>query len=186
MNGDGRLDVIITDGWWEQPPKVGDEPWKFHPAKLGEACADMYTYDLDGDGRASVVSSSAHKFGIWSYHPRGDKENPDFIKVDLFPQLVSETHAMVCVDLDGDGVKDLVTGKRYWSHGYSEPGSRGPAMVYWLRAKKARDGTVTFTPYEIDNDSGIGTQFTVADINGDGKLDIITSNKKGTFVLLQQ
>ena len=186
INGDGRLDVIIADGWWEQPEKVGDEPWKFHPAALGEACADMYTYDLDGDGRAGVVSSSAHKFGIWSYHPRGPKDNPEFLKVDLFPKLVSETHAMVCVDLDGDGLKDLVTGKRYWSHGYSEPGSRGPATVYWLKAKKAGDGTISFTPYEIDNDSGIGTQFTVADINGDGKLDIITSNKKGTYIHLQQ
>jgi hypothetical protein len=186
INGDGRLDVIITNGWWEQPPKVGDEPWKFHPANLGAACADMYAYDLDGSGRNSVISSSAHQFGIWSYHPRGDKENPTFLKVDLFPQLVSETHAMVCVDLDGDGQKDLVTGKRYWSHGYSEPGSRGPAMLYWLQARKSADGAITFIPHAIDNDSGIGTQFTVADLNGDGKLDIITSNKKGTYIHLQQ
>ena len=93
---------------------------------------------------------------------------------------------MVCVDIDGDGLKDLVTGKRYWSHGYSEPGSRGPSMLYWFKAKKARDGTVTFTPHEIDNDSGVGTQFTVIDINGDGKLDVVTSNKKGTYIHLQQ
>jgi hypothetical protein len=26
----------------------------------------------------------------------------------------------------------------------------------------------------------------VADFNGDGLLDVITSNKKGTFILLQQ
>jgi len=117
---------------------------------------------------------------------RPGKDHPAFIKKDLFPQLVSETHSMVCVDIDGDGLKDLVTGKRYWSHGYSEPGSRGPSMLYWFKAKKARDGTVTFTPHEIDNDSGVGTQFTVIDINGDGKLDVVTSNKKGTYIHLQQ
>src|SRR5262245_27065027 len=61
INGDGRLDVIIAQGWWEQPSQVGDEPWKWHPANLGEACADMYAYDLDGDGKADVISSSAHK-----------------------------------------------------------------------------------------------------------------------------
>ncbi|MEI6687192.1 MAG: FG-GAP repeat protein [Planctomycetota bacterium] len=31
----------------------------------------------------------------------------------------------------------------------------------------------------------MGTQFAIVDINGDGKLDIITSNKKGTFLLEQ-
>jgi FG-GAP-like repeat len=186
INGDGKLDVIITGGWWEQPAKVGDEPWKFHPANLGPACADMYAYDLDGDAKADVISSSAHQFGIWSYRQRTGKEHPSFLKVDLFPQLVSETHAMICVDMDGDGLRDLVTGKRFWSHGYNEPGSRGPAMVYWFQARKSADGTITFTPHVIDNDSGIGTQFTVADINGDGKLDVITSNKKGTYIHLQQ
>ena len=35
-------------------------------------------------------------------------------------------------------------------------------------------------PHQIDNDSGVGTQFEVADVNGDGLLDIATSNKKGT------
>ena len=186
INGDGKLDVIIAQGWWEQPAKVGDQPWKWHPANLGAACADMYAYDLDGDGRADVISSSAHQFGIWSYRQRGDKDNPSFQKVDLFPKLVSETHSMVCVDLDGDGLKDLVTGKRYWSHGYSEPGSRGPAMLYWFQAKKAGDGSISFTPHVIDDDSGVGTQFQVIDINGDGKLDIVTSNKKGTYIHLQQ
>ena len=58
VNADGRLDVICTGGWWEQPAKVdGMTPWKFHPVNLGEACADMYAYDLDGDGKADVISS---------------------------------------------------------------------------------------------------------------------------------
>ncbi|MFN7930511.1 MAG: hypothetical protein U0Y68_21825 [Blastocatellia bacterium] len=40
--------------------------------------------------------------------------------------------------------------------------------------------------HEIDNDSGVGTQFTIADLNGDKLPDVITSNKKGVFVFLQQ
>ena len=42
INGDRKLDVICTGGWWEQPAELSDKPWKFHPAKLGDACADMY------------------------------------------------------------------------------------------------------------------------------------------------
>ena len=83
-------------------------------------------------------------------------------------------------------MKDLITGKRFWSHGYSEPGARGPALLLWFKAKKSSDGTVTFMPYTIDTDSGVGTQFSVTDVNGDKKLDIVVSNKKGTFVHLQE
>lgn len=186
VNGDGKLDVICTGGWWQQPAKVEDKPWKFHPAGLGDACADMFTYDLDGDGKADIVSSSAHKFGIWSYLQRpGSAGSPAFVKQDLFPKLVSETHAMHCVDINGDGLKDLVTGKRWWSHGRSEPGSDKPSMLYWFEAKKGGDGLIRFVPHEIDNDSGIGTQFVVADMNGDKLLDVVTANKKGVFVFEQ-
>jgi hypothetical protein len=189
VNGDGRLDVICTGGWWEQPAEGAKSPgpWTFHPAKLGEACADMFAYDIDGDGKADILCSSAHKYGIWSFLQRpGSNGHPEFLKQDLFPKLVSETHAMHCVDIDGDGLKDLVTGKRKWSHGKSEPGSDLQPELYWLQAKRSKDGTITFTPRQIDNDSGIGTQFVVADFNGDGKPDIVTSNKHGVFIHLQK
>ena len=87
--------------------------------------------------------------------------------------------------MDGDGLKDLVTGKRFWSHGRNEPGSSDPAVLYWFKARKSGDGTLSFTPYKIDDDSGIGTQFEVIDFNGDGKPDIVTSSKKGVYVHLQ-
>jgi hypothetical protein len=186
INGDGRLDVLCTGGWWEQPEKVADQPWKFHPANLGDACADMFTYDLFGDGKPAVLSSSAHKFGIWAYQQRpGTGGEPTWLKHTLFENLVSETHALHCVDINGDGLKDLVTGKRWWSHGRSEPGSDVSPHVYWLEAKKGKDNVVTFVPHVVDDNSGIGTQFVVADVNGDKLPDIVTSNKKGTFLFEQ-
>ena len=184
VNGDKKNDVICTGGWWEQPKEAdGTTPWKFHPANLGEACADMYVWDMDGDGNNDVISSSAHRFGIW-WH----KQKPDstFQKMDLFPKLVSETHAAHFKDIDGDGRPDLITGKRWWSHGKAEPGSDGPAIIYWLKNTKGEDGLTKFTPMTIDEDSGIGTQFEVADINGDGLLDVIVSNKKGVRVIVQE
>jgi hypothetical protein len=187
INGDGKLDVICTGGWWEQPTKVDDTPWKFHPGPLGPACADMFAYDVDGDGKADVISSSAHNYGIWWYqHKPSDGGSPGFVQRALFPHLVSETHAMHCVDINGDGLKDLVTGKRFWSHGHREPDADKPAMLYWFEAKRGGDGMVKFTPHVIDDDSGIGTQFVVADINGDKLPDVVVSNKKGTFVFEQQ
>lgn len=190
LNGDGKADVMCTGGWWEQPAKAdGTTPWPFHPANLGEACADMFAYDMDGDGKADVLSTSAHKFGIWLHKQKpaaSASGDPTFQKVDLYPKLVSETHAAHFVDIDGDKRPDLVTGKRWWSHGRSEPGSDGPAAIYWLKNAKGADGTATLTPYLIDDDSGIGTQFVVTDINGDGLPDVVTSNKKGVRVIVQQ
>jgi hypothetical protein len=183
VNGDGRLDVLCTAGWWEQPAKVEDKPWTFHPVRLGDACADMYTYDVDGDGKADVLSSSAHNYGIWAHLQRsGSSSEPAFVKQDLFPKLVSQTHALHCVDINGDGLKDLVTGKRWWAHG--PKGDADPnktPILYWFEAVK-KDGVTQFIPHEIHQGGGIGTQFVVADINGDKLLDVITSNKKGVFV----
>ena len=186
MNGDGKMDVICTGGWWAQPSKVEGRPWAFHPATLGPEAADMFVLDLDGDGKVDVLSSSAHKYGIWWHQQRSGKDRPTFMRNDLFKELVSETHAMHFQDIDGDGLKDLITGKRFWSHGRGEPGADKAAMIYWLKASKSKDGVTSFTPMEIDNDSGIGTQFEVADINGDKLLDVIVSNKKGVCVIVQE
>jgi hypothetical protein len=188
LNGDGRKDVICTGGWWEQPEsgRQGGTPWAFHPAQLGDAVADMIAYDVNGDGKADVIDSSAHRFGIWWFEQGAPKDgSPTFTRHEMFPELVSETHALIAADINGDGLKDLVTGKRFWSHGKSEPGSDKPARLYWLEARKGAKGETTFVPREIDDQSGIGTQFVVTDFNGDRLLDIVTSNKKGVFLLEQ-
>ncbi len=188
LNGDSRQDVICTGGWWEQPlsGRQSGSAWSFHPANLGPAAADMITYDVNHDGKPDVIDSSAHQFGIWWLEQGAAKEgSPVFSQRDLFPSLISETHALIAADVNGDGLKDLVTGKRFWSHGKNEPGSDKPARIYWFEAVRAADGQVTFTPHEVDENSGIGTQFVVADFNRDGRLDIVTSNKKGVFLLEQ-
>jgi FG-GAP-like repeat len=188
LNGDGRRDVICTGGWWEQPEegRKSTATWTFHPAKLGDAVADMIAYDVNHDGKADVIASSAHQYGIWWFEQGEAKDgSPVFTRHDLFPDLVSETHALIAADINRDGLTDLVTGKRFWSHGRSEAGSDKPARLYWFEASRGPDGKIAFTPREIDDQSGIGTQFVVADFNGDGLLDIVTSNKKGVFLLEQ-
>ena len=188
INGDKKSDIITGGGWYEQPSNAdGKTPWKFHKAEFNDNYSDMYAFDADGDGAADVLCTSAHKYGIWWYKQRPAKDGGEsgFEKKEIFKDLLSETHAAHFQDVDGDGQKDLITGKRWWSHGKGEPGSDKPAMIYWFKVGKGKDGIATFTPNTIDEDSGIGTQFVVQDMNGDGFLDVVVSNKKGVSVILQ-
>ncbi len=180
--------MICTGGWWEQPAnaRASKEPWIFHPANLGPACADMFAFDVDGDGKPDVLSSSAHNFGIWAYLQKPGKDHPVFNQQVLFKDLFSQSHAMHFVDINGDGQKDLVTGKRWWAHGpKGDVKPNDPAVLYWFEAKKGKDGITQFVPHEIDNDAGIGTQFWVGDFNGDKLPDIVISNKKGVYLFEQ-
>ena len=41
-------------------------------------------------------------------------------------------------------------------------------------------------PHLIDDRSGVGVQVTIADVNRDGKSDILTASKLGSFVFLNR
>ena len=87
--------------------------------------------------------------------------------------------------MDGDGVKDIITGKRFWAHGGRDLGGRDPAVLYWFQTVRD-DGRVRFIPHRIDLNSGVGTQVVAGDVNGDDRPDIVVGNKKGTFLFLQR
>lgn len=193
VDGDGKADLLETHGWWQQQ-QVG-ELFKFHPVRFAQSGgAQMYVYDFDGDGDNDVIcSQNAHGFGLkWFEHQRNGKEiefEPRTIMSDQpadnpWGLAVSQMHAAGLVDMDGDGIKDVVTGKRYWAHGGGDPGSEQLPLLFWLRTIRNRD-RVIFEPHLIDTRSGVGTQVTVADLNRDGKPDVAVGNKLGTFLFIQ-
>ena len=186
LNGDGRADVIVEQGWYEHPEDPNQPEWPFHPVALGKACAHMLVYDADGDGLNDVLSSSAHGQGIWWYQQVKTGQGVAFQRHDIAPALFSQSHAMVLADINQDGLMDFVVGKRFWAHGpKGDIDPDKPAVLYWFELCRPAKGQAQWTPHQIDDDSGVGTQFEVADVDGDGLLDVITSNKKGVFLFLQ-
>ena len=103
----------------------------------------------------------------------------------------SQMHALALVDVDRDGLKDVITGKRYWAHGPSkDPEPMAAPVLYWFRLTRTAlsDGNtaVVYVPHQIDDDSGVGTQLPIGDVNGDKLIDIVIGNKKGTFLFTHQ
>ena len=199
INGDKRVDLIEAAGWWEQPadPKPG-QPWRFHPFHFADGGAQMLVYDVDGDGLADIITAwHCHEYGlVWWQQVNNAAGQPDWkqhIILSPTPDLgsadfrVSEMHALELVDMNGDGRKDILTGKRFWAHGPTgdkEPDA--PAVVFWLELRRDGPGGGGFVPHLIDDDSGVGTQVATADLNGDGQPDVIVGNKKGIFVHLSE
>ena len=197
VNGDKRVDLLEKNGWWEQPASLAGDPiWQFHAQPMGNGGAQMYAYDVNGDGLNDIITSlAAHEFGLaWyeQYREGAAIKFREHVFMNRTPAdnkygvKFSEIHAIDLVDMDGDGLKDIVAGKRFWSHGRTgDPDRNDAAVVYWFKLVRGADKSVDYVPHLIDNDSGVGTQVVAGDINGDGRPDIVVGNKKGAFVLLR-
>jgi hypothetical protein len=202
VNGDGRKDLLVAGGWYEQPASLeGDPEWQFHPYPFAKESSQMYAYDVNGDGLADVIASlNAHGFGLAWYEQLPGKDdkgeiqfkqhlilNPDGT-TNQYGVAFSQLHSVALADMDGDGLKDIVTGKRFWAHGKDgpDPQSNEPAVLYWFKLVRGPNYTAEFVPHLIDNNSGVGTEVVVGEIDGDNRPDIIVGNKKGTFVFEQE
>jgi len=184
MNNDGKKDVIISKGWWECPADPRQPNWLFHPADLSEDCSQIYVLDTDGDGKQDLISASAHNYGIW-WHERSSDEKGNIVwKHHTIFNSFSECHALTMADINADGYPDLITGKRYFAHNGKDPGGLEPAVLYWFEYKPGK--TPQWIPHQIDDDSGVGLQVLVQDVNRDGAMDIVIANKKGVFFFEQR
>ena len=207
INGDGRPDYLNAYGWWEQPAKGTPEgPWKHHPTAFGRwgasqggaGGAEICTFDINGDGLLDAYGPmEGHGFGLaWWEQKRDANKNITFAEHVIMDNFLtknagdvtfSEPHASACGDLDGDGLPDLVTGKRYMSHfGYTDPDPWGEPVIYAYRMvrNKQAPGGAEFVPELVHNRSGVGSHMVIADMNKDGMNDIVVSVNIGTYVFL--
>lgn len=208
INGDGRVDFLNAYGWWEQPaggPSTnGDRgSWRYHPVAFGRwsrsspGGAEMGVYDVNGDGLNDVVTSlQAHGWGLsWFEQKKGPDGERSFVEHQIMGDFstdnaggvtFSELHGATFADVDGDGLPDFITGKRFWSHldTFLDPDPHGEPVLYVYRTVRnpKAPGGAEFVPELIHNRSGVGSHVAVVDLNNDGAPEIITGTKRGTFL----
>lgn len=185
VNGDGRADVLRPGAWYEAPadPRGGD--WKEHPLALGSLEEDkpdhtpqILVYDVNADGLNDIITSSAHRYGIFWYQQirRGTELS---WRQHVIDQSWSQAHSLTLADLDDDGDLDLVTGKRFKAHNGRDPGGNDPPGVYWYKLERGANPVWTKHVVSFDQGVGSGMNAPVVDLDGDGDLDIVVTGKWG-------
>ncbi len=206
VNNDGRTDLIIKDGWHEQPASLnGDPEWEFHPFNFvapisgcSQGPAQLYAYDVNGDGRNDVITAiNAHGWGLAWFENKDDGNGgitfekhtimgtPE--EIDTYGAAFSQPHGVSLADIDGDGLLDILAGKRWMVHGSGnqDPDATGDPVVYWFQLQREEDGSASYIPHLIDNKSGIGVSVAYADVNDDGFMDVMAGGKYGAYLHLQ-
>ena len=173
--GNGRTDIAAGEQgrgknlfWWECPEDpterwtrrlITDRFKRYHDQAVG---------DVDGDGRDELVvlSQNARAFVYFDIPEDPHVEPwPEDCCHTVFEDIVIE--GVLVVDIDGDGVNEIVAGPNYFKH-------RGDPHGPWERHELVKDFA--------------WSRAAVADMTGSGSLDLVLSEGEsfpGRLVLVE-
>ena len=178
LAGDGKRDLVGCWNYYHRPgspisglvcfPRVGEEEEfafgdmaRLRFAEDGELQHFPGTYayadfvDLDGDGLVDIVFADRHLGEVIFFRNSGERDGgglPIFARNGSVEVPVEDIQRLEVVDLDGDGVLDLVVNGLF-----------------------IRNGNPEGWPFTAEEpvDLGSGSQVSFVDLDGDGRLDMV-------------
>jgi hypothetical protein len=177
IDGDGKADLLGTHGWFRNLDANTDK-WEWHGEwNLGDAGFPIIGYDVNHDGKQDLIYGQGHGYGLYWLEQQSAGGSRQWVRHTIDSSF-SQSHALALADIDGDGEPELLTGKRYRGHDGGDPGSYDPLVVYYYKLDR-KTAQFTRVPISMNGTAGVGTQFIVADLDGDGDIDLATAGKTG-------
>jgi hypothetical protein len=195
LNGDGHIDVVRTDVWFENVNGDGIQ-WREHrlgafmPLPEGEPnwardAGRAYVSDLNGDGRNDIVQSVEEIRGgrIWWNENLGTREDGSVEwrrhYIAGHDRIIGAVHSLVVEDFTGDGLPDIVVAEMDWQR--ARPGANGeenPRYFLWENLGigpewDPENANVEWKEHVIADINLGGHEIMAGDLTGDGRLDIV-------------
>jgi hypothetical protein len=167
VDSDGRVDVLSASfddnriAWYRNG---GGSPvaWTaYNISTTADGAHSVYVEDVDGDGRLDVLSSSVRDDRVVWY------QNGGGVPVVWSPHVVAANAggptSVFAADVDSDGRMDVLSA-----------GANVGTIVWY---KNAGGSPMSWLPFTISSTAAGAYSVRAADVNGDGRLDVLSASK---------